>query len=309
MTPQEFGELIRVQRTAKGLDMKALASRFKLSVSMLRAIEDGRIGDLPHAVYARGFVRSYAQAVGLDPEDIQLGIESVFPTELFEDVPTVPGPISKPPRPRGRGGDKLIALLLALLIVGIPVAGGWFVITNYGDQIIAMVKKPLSAMSSSSSAAPAPVVQAPVKETPVAPVRPEPIASAAPDAAPQPGSAPRAGESPAESAAASSAPEQTPEAPVVQGNVAASEPAVSTPPVVDGKHVIIQAREECWVQATVDGASTRTFTVYPGETSLLPYKKKVTLVLGNSGGVNITHNGKPYTLSGRASEKRTLTFE
>mgnify|MGYP003623962889 CR=1 FL=1 len=89
----------------------------------------------------------------------------------------------------------------------------------------------------------------------------------------------------------------------------ASEPALSPPPAVEGKHVIIQAREECWVQATVDGASTRSFTVYPGETSLLPYKRKVSLVLGNSGGVNLTHNGKSYKISGRPSEKRTLVFE
>ena len=301
MTPQEFGERIRAQREAKGVAMEDLATRFKLSLNMLRAIENGRIEDLPHAVYARGFVRSYAQAVELDPEDITKGIESLFPQELFEDVPTVPGPIAKPSKPRGQGENKFVALVLAALLVGLPLVGGWFVITNYGDHILEIIRKPLSATTVSSSVTPALVVQ----EAPVLPLaeQDEPVASITPDTGPQ------GGEENAEPMAPESAQASVAEVPSVQEGVTASEPVVSQAPVVSGKHVVIQAREECWVQTTVDDAGTRSFTVYPGETSLLPYKKKITLVLGNAGGVSLTHNGKPYTVSGRANSRRTFVFE
>lgn len=306
MTSQEFGERIRMQREANRLKMDDLASRLKLSLSMLRAIEEGRFYDLPHTVYARGFVRSYALAAGVPPEEVEQGVEAIFPRESFEDAPAIPGPISKTRKNKGQSGDKLVALLLALVIIGVPLGGGWFVFTHYGDRIMNMVKKPLSAASSSSPAANTfPSQAGPKEEVPVP--SPEPIASVAPEAVDN--AAPRedasdhlAGE------AANEVTEALPAEQPVQDAAPVPEPALTVPQRVDGNHIIIQAREECWVQATVDGASTRSFTVYPGETSLLPYKRKITLVLGNAGGVELTHNGKAYALNGKRNEKRTVVF-
>lgn len=291
MTPQEFGDLIRKQREGRGLTIEALAARFKLSVSTLRSIEDGSLENMPHAVYARGFVRSYAQAVGVKADDLEKGIDALFPQHLFEDIPTPPAPVSGNIAKQGKSlTDKLVALLIVFLVVGVPLGLGWFVYEKYGDDIAALVKKTFSAMPSSS---------APAAEMPVASrlAEPAPAPSAVPrpvEAAPQ--AAPRE-----EARAEAAAPVQEPPA------APREEPVASIP--LEGKSVGLQATEECWVEVIVDGGGTRSFTIYPGEISILPYKRKMTVVLGNAGGVKMTHNNAPYALNAKRNEKRTLTFQ
>lgn len=295
MTPQEFGELIRTQREARRLTVEDLAMRFKLSASTLRDIERGKLDHLPHAVYARGFVRSYAQAVGVTPEDLEVGIEALFPRHLFDDVPTIPGPINaKPPRPGRDGGDKLVRLALLLAFLALPIVSGWFVITKYGNNIMELIKRPFSA---TPAGLPAPIPEpAHSAAAPVAPpVRPAVSANAA---------------APADPASVEPPPQAAAPTPASADETAPS-PATASPAdiPIDGKHIVIQAREECWVQASVDGEGTRTFTLYPGETSVLPYNRRISLVIGNAGGVSLVHNGQPYAMAGRANEKRTLVFQ
>lgn len=306
MTSQEFGELIRTQRESKGLTIEELAARFKLSPSTLRSIEDGSLERLPHAVYARGFVRSYAQAVGVDSDSLEAGIEALFPQHLFEDVPTPPSPLSSRPTRNGKSfADKLVALLIILVGLGIPLAGGWFVFTNYGDDIAEIIKKPFSAMPSSNSSEPvaaSSVAEAPASAAPVTEPPASPTANSAPatqQAAAQPQSSAPQAATPVEPA-----PLQTTD-PVQAAPT--EETAQATP--VDGKHVSLRGNEQCWVEVTADSGGTRSFMIAAGETHVLPYKRKITFVLGNAGGVSITHNNKPYPLNAKRNEKRTITLQ
>jgi len=59
-------ERLRRARAAGGEDVNALSRRTGIRVHHLRAIEDGRFGELPPGIYARATVRSFAEAVGLD---------------------------------------------------------------------------------------------------------------------------------------------------------------------------------------------------------------------------------------------------
>ncbi len=65
-TPPRLGERLRSAREAAGLGLSDLASRTHVRRSYLEALEEGRYGELPEDVYARNFLRLYAQAVGLD---------------------------------------------------------------------------------------------------------------------------------------------------------------------------------------------------------------------------------------------------
>lgn len=312
MTAQEFGEIIRARRETKGLALQDLAARLKLSLNTLRSIEEGSLDRMPHAVYARGFVRDYAQAVGVCPEDIEAGMAALFPEHLFEDVPTVPAPIDGKPANARRGGDKIVALVMVLILLVLPLGMGWYVVSNYGDWIMTMVKRPLSAVTApqtapGSTASAARNDAGSGKESSVlssassfgvASAAAPPVLSSIPPASAAP-EAPPLEQAPADLAPAPAAPASW------EG---ASVPMAESAPV-SGKQVSIQAREECWVQATVDGATARSFTVYPGETSLMPYKQKITLVLGNAAGVDLFHNGKPYAVSGKRNEKRTVVFQ
>ncbi len=315
MTPQEFGELIRVHREAKGFSIEEMASRLKLSRSIARAIENGNLDDMPHAVYARGFVRAYAMAVEVAPEDLDAGLASLFPEEVLAEIPTTPGPVSgKVSHYRG-GGGRLAGVVLLLLVVGVLCGAGWYLYTHF-DGIREVVMRPLSAASPMPDSATAetaadagavsepPAVQAaenitapPVRE-PVPQIRPEALPDAAPEANTQ--------ETPPAPPVAAAGP-ATVDAAVPQP--APALPSLAENRLVAGKQVGITAKEECWVQVSADGGGTRTFTVYPGETSVLPYKNRMTLVLGNAGGVTLTHNGEPFAHNGKRNEKKTITFQ
>jgi cytoskeletal protein RodZ len=66
--PQGLGDLLRPARESRGLSLADVAELTHVRQEYLRALEEGRYGDLPEDVYARNFVRLFAQAVGVEAE-------------------------------------------------------------------------------------------------------------------------------------------------------------------------------------------------------------------------------------------------
>ena len=64
------GILLRNCRLRAGLDLAELAQSLRIRQRFLEAIENGRFEALPAPVYALGFVRCYAEQLGLDAEEI-----------------------------------------------------------------------------------------------------------------------------------------------------------------------------------------------------------------------------------------------
>ena len=55
-------------REIRGLELGDIAQRTKISERYLRALEEEQFGDMPAAVYVRGYVTEYARALRLDPQ-------------------------------------------------------------------------------------------------------------------------------------------------------------------------------------------------------------------------------------------------
>ena len=55
-------------REAQGVDLRDIATATKISVAALEALERNDYSRLPGGIFSRSFVRSYALAVGLDPD-------------------------------------------------------------------------------------------------------------------------------------------------------------------------------------------------------------------------------------------------
>lgn len=70
------GPRLKNARLKLGLDLADLSVRTKVTTRHLEAIEDGRFDALPGRPYVLGFSKSYAQAVGLDPEEIATAIRA-----------------------------------------------------------------------------------------------------------------------------------------------------------------------------------------------------------------------------------------
>src|SRR5438067_9716365 len=63
-----FGASFRQARESKGISLDQIAAETRISARFLQAIENEEFQLLPGGIFNRGFVRSYAEKIGLDPD-------------------------------------------------------------------------------------------------------------------------------------------------------------------------------------------------------------------------------------------------
>ncbi len=66
--PQPIGRYLRLQREVRGITIEQLAQSTRIPLRSLERLEAGSFDDLSDG-FVRGFVRTVAEALGLDPED------------------------------------------------------------------------------------------------------------------------------------------------------------------------------------------------------------------------------------------------
>ena len=64
------GARLRRARLRRGMELDQIAGATKVNARYLRYVEEERYDELPSSVYVRGFVTSYARAIGLDPSHV-----------------------------------------------------------------------------------------------------------------------------------------------------------------------------------------------------------------------------------------------
>ena len=74
-----FGPVLRAARERKGVTLTQLAAETKLSAELWEALEDGNLARWPKRVFARSYVRDYAERVGLDADDVVNEFCRLFP--------------------------------------------------------------------------------------------------------------------------------------------------------------------------------------------------------------------------------------
>lgn len=120
MTP--LGETLQRARLARGVTLEEAERTTRISRRYLEALENENFGLLPAPVYARGFLRTYARYLGLDPADLL----PLFPVGYL-DVPVLE-PMPKVTTPRTWPGSGLLAAgvvaVLLLVVVGLYAMGG-----------------------------------------------------------------------------------------------------------------------------------------------------------------------------------------
>lgn len=144
----ELGRSLREARERRGLTLEDAEHATRIRIRYLAALEDERFDLIPGEAYTKGFLRSYAEILGLDG---QLFVDE-YNARFKEPEPPAP----PPPRPRAWTGWKPAAALGALVIAAVVV--------------------PLAFRSGGGKAppvrpAPAPVVVQPVERTAPHPVR------------------------------------------------------------------------------------------------------------------------------------------
>jgi len=251
-----LGERFRAAREARGLTLSDVAEHIRIRSVYLAAIEDENWASIGAPVYIRGFLRTYARFLGLDPEEVVAefnGAASAPPAP----VPSAPG---APPKTTyladeqapARGLSPLIwiASLVAVVLIAVVVYNEAMLRTR---QTAAALPSTTSNTSVAASATPTPAASATALAVAANPT-PDGTASASPSLSPT--------ASPS-------------------GSPGAAGP--------NSLEVVVSAPS--WLRVTVDGNVSMEGT-FPAGTVRQFHGKTASLRIGNAGGVEIIVDGK-----------------
>ena len=125
-----IGETLREARMRQRLDIADVETKTKIRAKYLRALENEEFSMLPGPTFVKTFMRTYAEALGLDPHVL---VEEYRANYEGGEEPETLTPLGPPGSPRERrrvGGGRriapvvvvgmgLLAVVVALLVVGL----------------------------------------------------------------------------------------------------------------------------------------------------------------------------------------------
>ncbi|MFO7801847.1 MAG: helix-turn-helix domain-containing protein [Desulfovermiculus sp.] len=338
MDYSELGAYLKEERERQGLSLEDVQQKTKISLSSLEAIEEGRINELPHPVYAKGFIKNYAHYLGLNAEELagtfaqKAGID-----EEFEDETEHLQHELTPARTRSKW--TLISILISLVLL---VVLGWLLY----DLFWASPEPDTSSQGSKSSQS----VQTQNGQGPGAKsqeqsaqaddnsssqdegwVDEEEVRDAESQLAENNASAlgviPEEGDldvqQGSEELATSTSSQEQVQAQTNRENEANADAEQeqtsagtdsgqseedSQVPDQGQRHALqIEASEACWMSAKID-AKQRDLYLRPGESVTFRFQDVLEIKLGNAGGVQLTFDGQKYPLDAASGEVLSLTF-
>lgn len=122
----DIGSSLRDARVRQGLDFPELEQLTKIRPKYLRALEDERFDILPAPTYVRGFLRSYAEALGLEGQPFVDEYNSRFAVD--DDVPVRArrAPVVRRDKPPRESRIAILALLGIAVVTALVIAAWRF---------------------------------------------------------------------------------------------------------------------------------------------------------------------------------------
>lgn len=288
---QRIGGYLQQVRQDQGLSLESIANATFIRLPLLQAIESGRHQDLPQAIFIQGFIRRYADSLGLDGRTLSqefpvhppaLPLSADLLTEVndrsFADNPpglegrptTAPLKVQEPPptdqilsneraKPRPRvkleGAIKSPRRSRSTLLPWVLALGG-LVLAGVG----------LAAVLRSTPGPASPQLSEPPKP---------------------PSSTPAAVPSPTPAATASPQP-----------------PAVQSAPVT----VKVSLSDRSWLSIAADGKPLYEGVATKGYQKTWSAQKSLVIQTGNAGAVSLAVNGDAPVVAGPAGAVKTFTL-
>lgn len=318
------GHSLKVVRERRGLALADVSARLRIRRPYLEAIEEGRFAELPGAVYVSGFLRQYAEFLGLDPDQ-------VLKTYQGEADGSVQRTVLNFPLPRPEERTPRLWLVVGALVVAAVAYGLWYrhqEALRIGHELIEAVPSRLSDLVPSPQpiAPSAPVVLPPQPAAPsavgAAPASPAPAPTPAAPAqsaqapAPQPVTPPPAAAAPPLVTAAPSpaAPMPSPASPAPPAVAAlpSPAPAVGSYGATDAaSRIRLEAVAPSWIQVRgPNNEQVFTRLLNAGERYQVPDRAGLTLLTGNAGGVRVVVDGQTLAPLGNEGEvKRGIPLD
>ena len=131
--PQGVGATLRAARAKTGKSLTEVAGLLRIRQPYLLALEEGRHKDLPGGAYAIGFLRTYADFLALDGEEMVRRFRAEASDDLNSRSELVfPSPVSEGRIPGGA------VLFVGLLVAGLAY-GSWYLLSSRDSSVAEMV--------------------------------------------------------------------------------------------------------------------------------------------------------------------------
>ncbi|MSP05576.1 MAG: helix-turn-helix domain-containing protein [Acetobacteraceae bacterium] len=323
------GADLRAARERIGYTLEEVAVGLRIRLSYLQALEDGRIEDLPGSAYALGFLRTYAEALGLDGDEISRRFKYEADGITQKILLDFPAPNTRPGIPVG-------AMVLLGLVLAVGVYIGWYKLSGDGRlpaEAVAPVPARLAQLGSLPifvpSIAPPQIAATPLGLPALNATTPLGVPSAG-ASAPAPGASPIA---PSQAAAAIPLP---PPAPPLPGESVAAAPPVAAPqapaplasslplaplplapstqpasiPAGDGR-IVVRVTTDVWIQVREhNGPVIFNRVLKSGETYGVPARPGLLFTTGNAIATEFLVDGTLSTgLGGVKGVRRDLSLD
>jgi cytoskeleton protein RodZ len=286
---QPIGSLLRRTREGRRISLAEAAASLRIRAAYLEAIEQGAYEQLPGRAYAVGFVRTYADYLGLDGEEaarrFKLDGQGLDPTPDL----ALPMPIAERSMPGGR-------FLVAALVLAICGYGLWYYLgsgNRHQPETVAAVPPSLVNESATPSEA-----KAAVSEVPTQPPKPAPENAAPASAAPETA----APATPAPETVAAAVATEPPPPPAATGQVFGV--------VVGPTRIVLRFTADCWIQIKGGGPDAAFGKLmHAGDLYRVPDQPGLVARVGDSGSLVVLLDGKPVTLPPAASRVRNIALD
>jgi cytoskeleton protein RodZ len=357
---ETLGSFLKRHRQNQGKDLEEIAKKTRIHASTLRAIEEDNPKALPAEVFARGFVKNYAQYLGLDPNEalawyIEQNEGETRPTEKINVQEVLAGEAMAEARtfPMGR-------FVFFFVVLGVLFFAGYLVLSFLNSSAppadiatkdttpqAQVEQQPLPAASETDEPGTEPVVGGVgTEQTPpvtqsgtqdpalslsgsspvVVPGQEEQKASLSPPAQPaqpaQPGQSGELQKAEGEQAKKKADdgkpiiyPQAVKEKPVPAPSASPAPPApvaAPTPSAVKapGMNYVLEAKftAPTWLSVQVDKEKKKSAIYQPGDYLVWQAEKKISLFIGNAGGIILTLNGKPVPPLGKLTDSKHISF-
>ncbi|KAB8332498.1 helix-turn-helix domain-containing protein [Scytonema tolypothrichoides VB-61278] len=266
---------LRQVREERSVGLKELAAYTRIQPAILQAMEEGRFEELPEPIYVQGFIRHYANAIGLDGAALAKTVANICLTpeesnndhQVVDEKPTIYIPLFVP----------------YVLLLGVA-SFGLFYLLNPQRSVQSSNQKDLSPLAAEQNTEFATQASSLTSSKPK--TRP-PVTSSTTKAL---------------------SPALTTITPTPSSALTTITPTPSPQEATTPVEVTLELQDTSWLRVKVDGKTEFEGELKKGDKKTWTAKKEVMVRSGNAGAVLISTNKKQPTPLGSVGSIKQVTF-
>ena len=291
---ESLGNYLRRSREDKNVSIEQVAYATRISLKMLRALEEDDHTALPAPTFVRGYLQAYAKYVRIDTQDLLLRYQHHLATAPDAKRGAIRSHYLYV-RERYQEKRRLV-LVIVLFATMLSVAGAYFFLKAQREKRKLLAKTAEQIQKSEEQKPPLlPEPVAPAKESgkPAAKAPEPPPAEKKPEKPPEAPAVAKPAEPPPPAPAPVIAPPPPPEK-VAEGKPAETKPAAPEKGKDDKKvfNLLLRASEDVWFRYQTDEEEVKDLTLRSGKALMLRADKVIKIFSGNLNALKGTMNGK-----------------